>query len=85
LDTGDVPWLVTLVIGGLLVTPLMLAARWRHSFSVTGKVVTGLIFWIALAAFFRFIVFLADYFRWGPKSKWPHVSPDAGKSLPSTP
>jgi hypothetical protein len=82
LDAEAVPWVVTLVISGLLVTPFMLGAHWRHGFSVTGKVFSGLILWIALAAFFRFIVFLADYFRWGSKRKWAHASPDVGNPHP---
>jgi hypothetical protein len=68
-QTSPVPWVVSLVISAITTTPQFVFGHYRH---LAGRMSTGLLYWLVLAAFLRLVIFLADYFR--NRSDRLHVS-----------
>lgn len=59
-QTSPVPWVVSLVVSAITTTPQFIFAHYKH---LAGRVSTGLLYWLVVAAFLRLVIFLADYFR----------------------
>lgn len=55
-----VPLAVSLGVGALVTAPQFALAHFKHAWV---GVMTGILSWLVLAAFLRFVIFLADYLR----------------------
>jgi hypothetical protein len=63
IDFGDVPWTVATIVGAVIALLSVFAIHWRHPISFGAQVFVAIVFTGLLAAFFRFVIFLADYPR----------------------
>jgi hypothetical protein len=54
------PWLVSLTMSAAIVLAFELTRRWRHDYSLAAKVLGAAVVWLAIAAVFRFVAFLAN-------------------------
>jgi predicted membrane channel-forming protein YqfA (hemolysin III family) len=58
--TSPVPWVVSLVVSAITTAPQFVFAHYRH---FAGRMSSGVLYWLVVAAFLRLVIFLADYFR----------------------
>ena len=59
-EASPVPWLVSLGVSAVTTTPQVATGHYKHA---AGAVFAGVFWWLVLAVFLRFVIFLADYFR----------------------
>ena len=55
-----VPWGVSLVVSAVVTAPQFGLAHFKHAWA---GLITGILWWLSLAAFLRLVIFLTDFLR----------------------